>query len=82
MGFAKYTEQDLFGGNTIEAAADIFSKVLNGKGTAAQTDVVVANAAMAIATVHPEKEFGECTEMAYSSLKSGKAAGVLKQLVG
>lgn len=42
---------EIFGGDTVEDAAKIFKKVITGKGTKAQNNVVCANAGLAIATV-------------------------------
>ncbi|NJY63421.1 anthranilate phosphoribosyltransferase [Salinimicrobium sp. CDJ15-81-2] len=67
------------GGNTIESAAEIFMNVLENKGTEAQTNVVCANAAMAISTVQktdPQNAFLAATE----SLASGKALQAFKKL--
>ena len=53
--------------------------VLNNKGTEAQTNVVCANAAMAISTVkksEPKMAFLEARE----SLRSGKALQAFKRL--
>ena len=67
------------GGNTIESAAEIFMNVLENKGTEAQTNVVCANAAMAISTVQktdPENAFLTARE----SLASGNALQAFKKL--
>src|SRR5882724_9549939 len=40
----RLSAQDLSGGNTMDESANIFMKVLEGKGTSAQNAVVVANA--------------------------------------
>lgn len=67
------------GGGSVEAAAEIFMCVLRGEGTTAQTNVVCANAGMAIATAtgcNPKEGF----ESAMDSLQSGKALNVLKEL--
>ena len=61
--------------------AAIFVNVLNGKGTTAQNSVVIANAAMALATYFPKKEIEECIEAAKSSLLGGKALKVFTQLI-
>jgi len=41
-------ENQLFGGNSVKEAAQIFMNILSGEGTEAQHKVVVANAALAI----------------------------------
>ncbi|PZX17397.1 anthranilate phosphoribosyltransferase [Breznakibacter xylanolyticus] len=74
-------QEDIFGGNTIPEAAAIFTTVLDGNGTDAQNNVVLANASMAIHCVHAEKEMDICLEMARESLMSGKAKLALKRLI-
>lgn len=67
------------GGHTVEAAAQIFMQVLNNEATAAQTQVVCANAGMAIATqkhLNPKAGYA----LAEESLKSGKALKALQKL--
>ncbi|WP_029035590.1 anthranilate phosphoribosyltransferase [Salinimicrobium terrae] len=70
---------EISGGNTVESAAGIFMNVLNNKGTAAQENVVCANAAVAIDTVKKsglENAFLEAKE----SLHSGRALATLQKL--
>ncbi|NCB08658.1 MAG: anthranilate phosphoribosyltransferase [Bacteroidia bacterium] len=78
FGFEKIAQEKLFGGNSVEEAAKIFINVLEGKGTVEQTNVVVANAALGLNIVFPEKELKECVALAAESLKSGKALEKLK----
>ncbi len=72
-------ESEIFGGETIEESAAIFTSILNGNGTEAQNNVVCANAGLAIATVEG-KSILEGFDMAKESLLSGKALQTLKQL--
>lgn len=72
-------EEDIVGGKTIEASAEIFMKILSGKGTSAQNNVVCANAGLAIATVKNSSVL-EGFELAKESLLSGKALEKLQQL--
>ena len=79
FGVAKIEENEIYGGETIEASASIFTEILNGNGTEAQNNVVSANAALAIATaenINIEKAF----EKAKNSLLSGEALNRLKTL--
>ena len=78
FGFDKITPEKLFGGNSVEEAAKIFLNILEGKGTNEQTNVVVANAALGLNVVFPEKELKECVALAIESLKSGNALEKLK----
>ena len=71
--------EEITGGGNIPSSAKIFTKILDGKGSEAQNNVVCANAAMAIATVtdcSPKKGF----EKAMESLMSGKANQAFKRL--
>lgn len=73
MGFEKLEQKALWGGDTIDKAAQIFINVLNNSATSAQRDVVIANAAFAIQTRCPEKTLATCIGEARESLVSGKA---------
>jgi anthranilate phosphoribosyltransferase len=54
---------------------------LNNEATAAQTDVVIVNAAFAIRVIEPQKSIEECIAIARESLASGSALRVLKKYV-
>lgn len=77
----KIRPEDLYGGNTIKASAEIFLQILNGEGSHAQNMAVIANAAMAIQAVYPTKTLEECLAMASESLESKKAQLALKTLL-
>lgn len=81
LGFARYLEAELDGGQTVEDAARIFDNVLDGTATPAQKDVVVVNAAFAINVICPDKPLEECIALARESLDSGKALATLKKFV-
>jgi anthranilate phosphoribosyltransferase len=81
FGYSLTDAAGLHGGNTIQEAADIFVSVLQGRGTRAQTDVVIANTQMALMCYFPESSFETCRSMAEESLKSGKALHAFKQLI-
>ncbi len=81
FAFRKIAPEKLFGGNTVEEAAKIFTDILDGNGTEEQNNVSVANAAMAIKTAHQTKSLEECVAMATESLKSGKAKMALTKMV-
>ncbi|TYP98620.1 anthranilate phosphoribosyltransferase [Sphingobacterium allocomposti] len=80
IGFTPLHANDLAGGNSVEEAARIFSKIINGDGSDQQNHVVLTNAAFAIKTIHPEKTFGDCYYEAESSLLEKKALYCLKKL--
>jgi anthranilate phosphoribosyltransferase len=73
IGFSRNTESDLYGGDTIENAAAIFNRVLNGTASDAQNNCVIANAAFAIRVLCPEKPITACIDEARDSLVRGKA---------
>ena len=73
IGFARNTESDLYGGDSIEKAAAIFDMVLNDTATTAQRNCVLANSAFAIRVLCPEKSITGCIEEARESLVSGMA---------
>ena len=79
FGFKPVNPQDLFGGNTVEANARIFRNVLKGKGTTAQHNVVLANAALGI-SLYEECSYHAALEMAKDSLYGGKALQCFNKL--
>ncbi|WP_372933915.1 anthranilate phosphoribosyltransferase [Mariniphaga sediminis] len=82
FGFEKIHSESIYGGDSIDEAARIFMDVLEGKGTPEQKNVAMANAALGIQVVFPEKDLKECVEIARESLKSGKALQKLKAVIG
>jgi anthranilate phosphoribosyltransferase len=81
FGFAPVSPEELYGGETVEAAAAIFRSVLEGTGTTAQQNVVVANTGLGIQCIYPEKSLVECVAEASESLESGKALAAFKKLM-
>ncbi|HMG08015.1 MAG TPA: hypothetical protein VK609_05860, partial [Mucilaginibacter sp.] len=73
LGFERLDPAAIAGGDTVAASAKIFSDVLNGKGTLAQNNVVLSNAALAIKTIHPEKSFADCYYEAEEALLDKRA---------
>jgi anthranilate phosphoribosyltransferase len=71
---------DIYGGDTVEAAAKIFIDILEGKGSLAQNAVVLANSAMALQCTGQYKSYDECYQLAAESLESGKALSMLRKL--
>ncbi len=82
LGLPHYQPQALSGGNSIEEAAEIFWNVLQGKGTAAQHDVVIANAGLALHCAQPNQTRDEALDQARNSLLEGKALECFKKLTG
>src|SRR5690606_22236034 len=79
FGVRLLLQREIEGGQTIEDSADMFTTIISGKGTEAQNNVVLANAAMAIATVTKCSPL-EGFELAKESLFSGKGLQALKTL--
>ncbi|GGD26593.1 anthranilate phosphoribosyltransferase [Hyunsoonleella pacifica] len=80
LGLSKIKQDAIYGGDTVEDAAKIFVEIISGKGTAAQNNVVCANAGLAIAT-SKQITHQEGFEIAKESLFSGKAKGSLDKLI-
>ncbi len=81
FGFSRIEPKSIHGGNSTEEAARIFMNILKGEGSAEQNNVVVANAAIGINLVNPQKSMLDCVEMANESLKSGKALQKLNAVI-
>ena len=81
LGKRMVEARDIQGGSSVEEAAKIFMKILNGEGTWAQNAVVLANAAMALHCTDSYKNYDEAYNAAVESLESGRARGALKKLI-
>ena len=81
FGFRLLNSNEISGGSTIEESASIFLNVLEGRGTPAQVNIVLANSAFGIRTVFPEKELSECVEIARESLLDKKALKTFRTLL-
>ncbi len=79
FGMSVLEPDAIFGGESIEEAAQIFLAVLQGKATEAQQNVVCANAALAIATVRGGN-LAEAVGQARESLESGQALEAFRKL--
>lgn len=79
LGAETIEAKAIFGGNSVEEAASIFMKVIDGNGTEAQTNVVSANAGLAIATVKGISHQNGFN-IAKETLLSGKAKETLETL--
>jgi len=79
FGFNKINPNEIKGGESIKDSASIFTKILENKATKSQTDVVLANSAIAIQTI-TNKTIGECLSIAKQSIDSGSALNCLKRI--
>ncbi len=80
LGFDLQQQSDIYGGGTIEESAEILLNVLNNKATAAQTNVVLANAGFAL-SIAKEISIEEGIAQAKESIESGKALNSMKKLI-
>ncbi|MFB0902748.1 MAG: anthranilate phosphoribosyltransferase [Nonlabens sp.] len=80
FGMETLKQADLYGGETVKDAAQIFIKVLENKATKAQKNVVLANAATAI-SVAKDINILEAIDLARISLETGKAIESFRKLI-
>ncbi len=81
IGFKRYNEEDLYGGETAEEAAKIFLNVINNTATDAQKDAVSANAAFAIQTINKSLSLEDCIVQAKEAIDSGKTKETFRQFI-
>ena len=79
FGFNKINPDEIKSGESINDSASIFIKILENKATKSQTDVVLANSAIAIQTI-TNKTIDECLSIAKQSIDSGSALNCLKRI--
>lgn len=72
---------DIYGGQTVEEAAKMFTRIIKGEGTWAQNAVVLANAATALNCTGAYEDYELAYFAAVESLESGRAYEALKKLV-
>jgi anthranilate phosphoribosyltransferase len=72
---------DIYGGTTVAEASAVFLQILEGKGTKAQNDVVIANAALALFSMDESQGLEKCLGRARESLESGSALHTFKNLI-
>jgi anthranilate phosphoribosyltransferase len=81
LGLEQLSPESILGGSTIAESARIFEQVLRGAGSAAQNQVVIANAAAALVTAREGLGFAEAIDLAKETLLSGKALRVFTGLI-
>ncbi len=81
LGFDPVKQEEIHGGRTVPESAGIFMNILEGKGTRAQSDVVMANAALGLKCYYNDKSLEQCLEIAKDSLFSKKALKSLQTLI-
>jgi len=81
LGFTRCKQEDLHGGSTVEESAKILINILENKGTQAQTQAVLANAAVALYCANDNLSLSDAVLKAKESLESGKALAGFKQFI-
>lgn len=81
LGLKYVKPEDIYGGETAAEAMKIFDSVLEGTSTEAQKNVVIANAACAIAVMDANLSMSDSIAMARESLESGSALRAFKKFV-
>ncbi len=81
MGLPVYMAEELSGGGTVDEAMKIFINVLENIATPARTDVVVANAGLALRIYYPDMSLDDCIARARESIESGTAFHAFKTLM-
>lgn len=73
IGYPVVMPTDLFGGGTADEAAKIFLAIMQGSGTAAQNNVVAANAGFALYNLGIAQDVQTGIQLALETLQSRKA---------
>jgi len=81
LGQKRIEQSEIFGGENVADAAKIFNTILEGKGTEAQNNVVLTNAAFALKIVDAKKSFETAFNEAKDSLFGLKAKQTLERLI-
>jgi anthranilate phosphoribosyltransferase len=81
MGFSIVNPDELASGSSVQESVDMFVSILEGKGTEAQNNVVLANSAVAMKCLKPKATWDELIAEARESLFSKKALNALKKLI-
>ena len=80
LGLKKVDAADIYGGETVQQAAELFTTILSGKGTEAQNNAVIANSAIAI-QLGKEIPLGDAVEEAKESLMGLQAQKAFTKLL-
>lgn len=81
FGFNRNHPVDIEAGTTRDQSAQVFLNILTGKGSAAQENVVVANAAVALVCGNTVNSFSEGMDKARWALRSGEALKKLNRSI-
>ncbi len=81
LGLPTYAPTDLTGAATGPEAAALVRRILAGQGTAAQRDVVAANAALALHAADSTRPLRHCVDAAQTALAEGRGLNALDRLL-
>ncbi len=81
LGKRTVNPADIYGGNSVEEAAKLFTKILKIEGSWAQNAVVLAIAAMALHATGAFSRYEDAYAAAVDSLESGRANEALRKLI-
>lgn len=81
LGLTGGTQEDLYGGDTVEEAAKVFDDVLSNRASDPKKNCVIANAAFAIHTLEPHLSIEDAVKEAKESLESGAALDSFRKFV-
>lgn len=81
LGLPTLLPDDIIGGADVKESAEVFIRILSGKGTLPQEQVVAGNAGTALHILHPEKNLSDCVNLAHESIKKGKALASFNKLL-
>lgn len=81
IGLSRVNPDQIYGGESVEEASRIFLDILEGKGSQAQNQAVIANAAFALQTIDSKLSIEDAISRAGDSVASGKALAVFKNLM-
>lgn len=81
LGFDRVNADEITGGHTVADSAAIFMQVLEGKGTTAQNNVVLCNAALGIRTINTSQTFADSFYEAEQALLNGNALNSFRNLL-
>lgn len=81
LGFDELLPEELLGGDSVRESAMMFMNILEGRGTAAQNNVVIANAGLALYTADRRAGLADSLAKAREALDSGAACETFKKVI-
>lgn len=81
LGLPECLPGQIMGGATVEQSASIFLDILEGRGSEAQCNVVIANAGVALFSANRSAGMQQAVTAAREALVSGKASQIFRKLI-